>query len=971
VTLYLVSACGSAEEFVAAFRRYADRTGLFIPCASPLPAHRRGRLALTLKDGGVMIEGEGEVVQSSLRPTVLHGRPGMTVKFVEPDELSKIVIAELEKARLAMKPAPPSVPPRPATVPAEPRPVVPSTAGRIDAANALAECVVIGDVDLLVEAPSAAPQTPTSDVGSGKASFVVPSIPGSGRMKTPTVPGSAIIQPARSTGSGAVDMRPKSSTTPPIPALGDRVKSPTTPPILGLGGRVKSPTVPPIAAPSAAAKPAAPPAASPSSLLETLSGTHSPANPTVQIATELSDEATAVGSPPAPEHFAATAPTRAPAPVLASKAVQSQRPTSIGFPVARTPFETQPLKTVAQAAGGPSSLAPPARSETPARPVMPQPDGGRSAVGAPMPRGKSATKPPRYPTPFAPVPIVRPPARSAPTIEDETTELATAPPIPIAPSVTPSLSPVDPPPAAPDTSTADGGQNDDAFAHTQTMPARSGGMRASEIMAAVPTEDWTMSPDAPVPTVLPSASAPETTPAPGAKGPPTGNWTIQLDPDAGWSEPKKLETPPQTPPDAAAAVLAAAPARKKKKQLKPGDGERSGNPAMAVASDKPIHAIEWEEKSTGIGEAKIEIDPTLMEPLIPMPPLEDDVDDAALAATIEESVAAERRAATAPVVGVTPSLRMPSQPVPVVSAPDAAAPGTMPTSASSQPMAATPASMLFAQSAPQPLPAPRRTSASSPEMFETARARPGKSKRPLVIALASVAAIAAGVAVMLVTSGSKSTNRADTSVRVAADQEPVVAGSAAAGAATDTNNTNDTNNTSDTNDTTDATLAGSSADTGRSLANAAIASQPAADGACKVSVTSTPGGADIVVAGKKVGVTPAELELPCGSETKLTLRKAKFTTSSRAVTPVDGKPNRVAMKLVKPAFTLKVTSTPSGATITAGGRTMGVTPTMISLPAFEPSAIVLSKPGYASDSKTVTPKANNTSHHVTLQKKKR
>ena len=86
--LYLVSACGSAEEFVAAFRRYADRTGLFVPSSAPLPAGRRGRIALTLSDGGVMIEGEAEILQSSAKPTVLHGRPGMTVKFIEPDEPS-------------------------------------------------------------------------------------------------------------------------------------------------------------------------------------------------------------------------------------------------------------------------------------------------------------------------------------------------------------------------------------------------------------------------------------------------------------------------------------------------------------------------------------------------------------------------------------------------------------------------------------------------------------------------------------------------------------------------------------------------------------------------------------------------------------------------------------------------------------------------------------------------------------------
>ena len=49
-----------AEEFVAAFRRYADRTGLFVPIAEPLPQGRRGRVALTLKDGRVWYERPAE-----------------------------------------------------------------------------------------------------------------------------------------------------------------------------------------------------------------------------------------------------------------------------------------------------------------------------------------------------------------------------------------------------------------------------------------------------------------------------------------------------------------------------------------------------------------------------------------------------------------------------------------------------------------------------------------------------------------------------------------------------------------------------------------------------------------------------------------------------------------------------------------------------------------------------------------------
>ncbi|MBA3503791.1 MAG: hypothetical protein H0T65_25745, partial [Deltaproteobacteria bacterium] len=87
--IYLVSACASGEEFVAAFRRYADKNGLFIPIAAPIPAGRRGRFAVTLNDGGVMVEGDADIVSSALTPSVLHGRVGMTLRFIEPDIKSK------------------------------------------------------------------------------------------------------------------------------------------------------------------------------------------------------------------------------------------------------------------------------------------------------------------------------------------------------------------------------------------------------------------------------------------------------------------------------------------------------------------------------------------------------------------------------------------------------------------------------------------------------------------------------------------------------------------------------------------------------------------------------------------------------------------------------------------------------------------------------------------------------------------
>ncbi|MGE0547239.1 MAG: PEGA domain-containing protein [Kofleriaceae bacterium] len=210
--IFLVSACGSGEEFVAAFRRYADRNGLFIPIAEPLAVGRRGRFALTLKDGGVMIEGEAEVISAAKTPSVLHGRIGMTIRFVAPDEPSTTTLNELLKARLALKPTPPSVAPRPASLPGSPRPAPPAPSGRIDAASALAECVAIGD-----DVPPKADQR-----------FVAPSAPITGGSQTSTKPGATAPRtrppsssPVKSTQAVAVVPPPRPQTESPVTSLED------------------------------------------------------------------------------------------------------------------------------------------------------------------------------------------------------------------------------------------------------------------------------------------------------------------------------------------------------------------------------------------------------------------------------------------------------------------------------------------------------------------------------------------------------------------------------------------------------------------------------------------------------------------------------------------------------------------------------------------------------------------------------
>lgn len=1006
--LYLVSACSSAEEFVAAFRRYADRTGLFVPAAAPLPAGRKGRIALTLKDGGVMIEGEAEILQSSAKPTVLYGRPGMTVKFVETDEPSKLMIGELEKARLAMKPAPTSATPRPASIPAEPRPVVPPTGGRIDAANALAECVVIGDVSSLevTAGPTRAggfvvpsipprPKTPSSSgatppTASPPAAVpVVPTIPAQAPETKPSNVKLPDVKPADVTPPDVKppDVKPPAAKRPTPTALPNpnhkmtsigfpvidklpaqtesgKVRAATT---LGLQALDRAPASPKDDALLTTMRGNAPvppnktpvqpiPAQNP--LLETQMGTGAP-RPAGKspIAPTVHDEPTLLGEAP-PKKPAQQVPNGSGSLPAAPEpgAPPSRRPdpkhkaTSIGFPAVRGPFETQSVAVV-----------PPPKNEPgdPASPIL-----GKAAK-PPPPRSKPPTTPPltpRHPTPITPLPLVRPPSVPAsgpaprpPAViaEDEKTDLSTVPmaALPLTdsgPAYVSSSLPEEVPV-----------EQVDALGPTLTS-ARSGGLRASEIMAAVaPNEDWTMSPDASGPTVLPSVKpdanveASEPTPAPQAPpGPPTGDWTISLDPEQGWSEPAKV-----VPLPVATAVSAA-----------------SGNPDRVVASDKALSVVQWEEKPTGIGEAKIEIDPTLMEPLRQMPALDND--------------------ASPPPHGAPPPLA-PMPPMPPMSPMS-----PMPPSPPSPPMPPSgmfgaeaqvpgPASSLFA-TPPQPAmpmvrpPVPtfdHLPSGLDPlETYNIHGAVAARNrKRTLVIAISAAVAVIAGFILVVVLASGKSKGKAkpagggsagsaeivrsgSASIATPGSAAPQVAGSAAevtppSGSAVEEGP-----------GSAEPAVAATGSAGGVETPSEGSAAPPVASGPCKVTISSLPPGADVILDSHKLGTTPGTFELPCGTESKLTLKKARFLGTPKTIKPSASKTNKILVKLNKQMFQVKVTSTPAGATITAGGRSMGVTPTTIRLPGYEPTAITLTKPGYSKDVARVTPKGNNSSHHVVLKK---
>jgi hypothetical protein len=931
VPLYLVSACGSAEEFVAAFRRYADRTGLFVPLAEPLPAGRRGRIALALKDGGVMIDGEAEVVASSARPSGIHARVGMTLKWVEPDEPSKTVIAELEKARLAMKPAPPSVPPRPAEIPAEPRPVPPAPGGRIDAANALAECVLIGDPSTFTSA--AVPSGP-----AGK--FVIPSIPSTNRTPKPPTTPPALTRP-RTPSAQIPVIKP---ITPPIGVKPAEAvtKPPEVAPVLAtpVGGvPAPKPTTPPTGVHAdavPAAKPTTPSGGTPVAPIATTPSGGVPAPVTPGSSGEM--RATTLGTPPL---------ARGP---KSEDKVPPSRATRIGFPALKLPAMEAPAVIV----GAPPKDDPPAATGSPfQRATPPQP----MAAVAPRPPGPAM---PRNPTPFTPLPIVRLPA-SEPVVDPEQTDLTDVP-LPasdeprhlgvaivtavVAPEASeptrqePPLSPSEiaaaeaSGPPAPPVEPAAPARATSAEASAGT---RSGGMRASELMAAIGGgDDWTMTPDAPSPTILPARTAElETSTRPTEpidaieKAPePAGDWTMSADPsqDGGWSPPSKVDIPP----------VAAT----------------KGNRVVAIASAEPLNAVEWEDKPTGIGEPLVEIDPSLLgsrmsEPAI-APPL------------MPPPMTAAPMMASPPPIPMTGALAMPGAiPTP--------APGSLPgipPPLQPMPPAMTPSMSTFGPTGPvQPLfppgviptppPGVLRASDQMPmfggplppsPMESTSLLAVPRSHRGLIIAIGAIAVLGAAVAIAVLGfgvgrgGGKTQTSHEAVTVGSAGSAAPAVAGS-------------------------NAIVTGS---------NAPVIETPAvpADAGlilCNLDVETTPVGAEIWLDDKQLGTAPATVQLPCGIEAKLQLKKAKLAVV-RTVTP--GTDTSVQVKLLAPAVptvSMRVTSNPPGATITMSGRVLGITPTTIHLPAAGAS-LTLSKDGYTPSTEHVAPKPNGT-HFVTLKRK--
>jgi hypothetical protein len=855
VPIYLVSACSSSEEFVAAFRRYVDRSGVFVPIAEPLPVGKRGRFALTLRDGRVMIQGDAEVVSSFAKPAPLQGRTGMTVRFSAPDEPSKIVLAEVEKARLMPKPPPTSVAPRPADVPASPRPTPPAIGGRIDATNALAECVAI----LPAGAEPAAPP-PIADTGSGgnvaawKAPAPIPkpampAIPD--RPKTPSVPPPVAPKP---------ELKPGKPTMIGMSPL-DRVKSIQPRPRTG-----ESPLLP---------------------RKDLDSGRHLAAKPT----------------PSAPLPVVEPTPS-SPLPVVAEPTFTPTHYTAVPEPNGKLEVEADK----------------PVRAESTPRPAINRTPTIRGVKPADLiipgiaPRAPELTPPEAPPTVQMATPHVEP--------EGEPTDLTE---IPVVGERKTVLGVVPPTSHEPDSGPVD------ALAPT-LLPEQMSPMSASIRAAMEQTGDWTMSPDDSTPRKLVADPPPPPTSRP------SGDWLIQVAPERpdGWTEPERLPK-------------------------KPGDKSPEGRGVVVRAERvKPVVDKPRDSKPAS-EEPKVQIDPTLIEPL---PDLSEPVPPPAPPPPPEAAVMPMTPIASAfrtPVFSSSQSQPFPmidpAQMQPIVGGVHAAGyptpvPGTLPETYPTY----APDQVYGDPAAVVGFPPPQRmVTHGGSVLFDGPYARDSSPAlaarhrgRILVIAISAALVVAAGI-VLVVLMTNRNGEASDVPTTVVTNpttevEHPIVPtpGSGSQQAVTPPR--------------------------GDAPADAAVAPPPPPT--CYVDLSTTPTAAEVAIDGDHiVGTTPVKLELPCGAETKLYIRKRGYIGAIKPVTPGPDAP-AVKVAMSHAIYSVKVSSSPAGATITVGGKSMGVTPTTVKLPAFETATLIMTKDGFSTEAQTLTPKTNNQTVHVTMKKKR-
>ncbi len=940
--LWLVSVSASVLDFVSAFRRYADRQGIFIPTSEPLTAGKRGRIAITLADGQIMIEGDAEVVNSTARPGGLHGRAGMTLRFSDLDEDSKLVIAQLEKARFATKvtTVPDNIRARPARMPAgTPTPTINPDEKIIDPAQALALCIIVGNRDALSDSSS----RPRSITDAPSAAVKAIAGPGSGKFVMPSIPSPG--------GTGRIAVVPSASKTAgetgPTPT--PRVGSSTSPPPFGQTAAPASvaTAVAPASSPNTA--PASSPSTSPAS---------SPSTSAVALGKTSLSGAVVIPS------------TSGTAPAMASDELDMDDLVAIDEAKSTEEMITAPTVTVL------SPVIVPAREPANTPPKLP----ARRANPAANLTLRTAAVP-------APIHSVSPFLQSdtSPSSVVDESEITSTSEIPLSPSdaVQHQSRPVSAVFAAPEPTfvgmVTPGGRATTADDLAETTSN-----------SAAPTNDATFtSASSPVSNAAQAAPQDQAEQvlvtaeiAPGASAgrrhdelnPVTGNWTIALTP----AGPATVVREPLAPQFAIAPSLRVGNAPL---EISGAVGGRTDQ----TAAHRPVGAAPSVEISAELSQpdshtARAQ---SLQNMVARMPPSGPPVGDAVAIASklAPPSPKVDPYGATSAyqfgdlgqVEGLGPGQAAPVgagdiRPQFVKPAQELASHAFAAHPVAHDSRAVTDGGTGFFQSEDSAANRPRYQTTGANVIIPAPR-----SRRVWFIAAGAVALLAIVIIVIMAMGGSSSNKTAS---------PPGGAGSANAhGSDTDNAKLGTTVGSSGSANTVavDAPMA-ASIDAGEALpsdapavmvasVDAAIDEIVPASTLCTLKLNSEPMGAEVVNDKDVLGITPFSIDVACDQPLVLKFRKAKWIGISKTL-----KPNRKGVSftahLLKPALSIRVISTPPGATVSVNGKVAGVTPATIKTTVGVAATIAVAKKGFVTAIKKHTAKANNELVNFVLTKTK-
>jgi hypothetical protein len=141
----------------------------------------------------------------------------------------------------------------------------------------------------------------------------------------------------------------------------------------------------------------------------------------------------------------------------------------------------------------------------------------------------------------------------------------------------------------------------------------------------------------------------------------------------------------------------------------------------------------------------------------------------------------------------------------------------------------------------------------------------------------------------------------------------------------------------------------------------------AGEGPCKLEVSTNPAGSMVQLDGQTVGPSPITIAGPC-SRRRVDVAHPRYKPELRWVTLAADKANTLDITLVRPTHDITVTSNPSGATVSIGGRRAGTTPTRVQLMGFSGIDVTIEKPGFETITKRVYSKKPNDALAVSLKR---